>query len=223
MALKLWGRPTSARTQKAILALAELGMDYELILASGTMGTGGHVSKGHAPYGVVDTDAYRAMNPNGTVPTIDDDGFVLWESNAIVAYLGMAYDPALFYGNDTRTFASASRWMAWENNQLIPPMHALVMQLVRLPEAERDAAITDAANQKLIGELKIVEAQLGRTDYIAGDRWTMGDIPLAINLHRWHLFDMPGPEMPNLARYYAQVKARPAFEAIADPAMHLSG
>ena len=223
MALKLWGRSTSARTQKVLLALAELGMDYELIMASGTMGPGGHVSKGHAAYGVVDTDAYRAMNPNGTVPTIDDGGFVLWESNAIVEYLGMTYDPALFYGNDTQTFASASRWMAWDNNQLIPPMHELVMQLVRLPEAERDAAVTEAANRKLIGELEIVETQLGRTEFIADDRWTMGDIPLAINLHRWHLFDLPRPELPNLARYYAQVLARPAFQSVTDPAMHLSG
>ncbi|MGI9384128.1 MAG: glutathione S-transferase family protein, partial [Methyloligellaceae bacterium] len=158
MGLKLWGRPTSARTQKVLLALAELGIEYELILASATMGPGGHVSQGNAPYGVVDTDAYRAMNPNGTVPTIDDDGFVLWESNAIVQYLGMTYDPARFYGNDTRTFASASRWMAWENNQLIPPMHDLVMHLVRLPESERDAVNADAAQQKLIGEFAIVEA-----------------------------------------------------------------
>jgi glutathione S-transferase len=86
MTLKLWGRPTSGRTQKVLWTLAEIGLDFELILASGVMGPGGHISKGNDPYGIVDTSDYRAMNPNGRVPTIDDDGFVL---------LGIEFDRAL--------------------------------------------------------------------------------------------------------------------------------
>lgn len=138
--LRLWGRPTSARTQKVLWTLAEIGLDFELILASRTMGPGGHVSKGNKPYGIVDTPEYRAKNPNGRVPTIEDGGFVLWESNSIVRYLAMQYAPDLLYGGDVKTFASASRWVDWENNELLPPQHELVMQLVRLPQAERDPA-----------------------------------------------------------------------------------
>ena len=89
--LKIWGRPTSACTQKALWGLEETEIDYELILASGTMGPDGHVSKGGAAFGLVDTAEYRSMNPNGTVPTINDDGFTLWESNVIVRYLSMKY------------------------------------------------------------------------------------------------------------------------------------
>ena len=73
--LKIWGRPTSACTQKALWGLEETVIDYELTLASGTMGPDGHVSKGGAAFGIVDTPEYRAINPNGTVPTIDDEGF----------------------------------------------------------------------------------------------------------------------------------------------------
>ena len=82
--LRIWGRPTSICTQRVLWAAVEAGRDFELILASATMGENGHVSTGAAPFGVVDSAAYREMNPNGTIPTIDDDGFVLWESNAIV-------------------------------------------------------------------------------------------------------------------------------------------
>ena len=136
--LKLWGRPTSGRTQKVLWTLAEIGLPFELILASGVMGPGGHVSKGNRPFGIVDSAENRALNPNGRVPTIDDDGFVLWESNSIVRYLALQYAPDLLYGNDIKTFASASRWLDWENNELLPPQHEMVMHLIRLPEAERD-------------------------------------------------------------------------------------
>jgi glutathione S-transferase len=75
----------------------------------------------------------------------------------------------------------------------------------------------------LIKEFTIVEEQLGKTEYIAADRWTMGDIPMTIRCHRWHLLDVERPDMPNLTRYYKAIQARPAFQAIADPAMHLDG
>ena len=187
------------------------------------MGPTGSVAKGSKPFGVVDTPQYLAMNPNGTIPTIQDNGYVLWESNSIVQYLGMKYDPELFYGNDTKIYASAARWLMWENNQLIPPMHDLVMQLVRLPKEKRNQIETEKARKILIKELSIVNEQLSRTEYIAANRWTMGDIPITIRCHRWHLLEIERPEMHNLARYYEVVKARPSFNCIADPALHVNG
>src|SRR5262249_60373302 len=85
--IKVWGRPTSINTQRVRWALADSDIPHELILASATMGPNGHVSKGGAAFGIVNTAAYRAMNPNGTVPTIDDDGFILWETNAVLRWL----------------------------------------------------------------------------------------------------------------------------------------
>ena len=152
MALQLWGRPSSARTQKVMLALSELNLTYEFIKASATMGPKGSVSRGETPYGVVDTTEYLEKNPNGTIPTISDEGFVLWESNAIVQYLGMKYNPKLFYDANIETFASASRWMMWENNQLIPPMHDLAKHLYRLPENQRDENVVRTSKEKLFLE-----------------------------------------------------------------------
>ena len=222
--LKLWGRPTSARTLKVLWALAEIGIEFDFILASATMGPEGSVDKGNRPFGVVDTAEYRAINPNGTVPTIDDAGFTLWESNSIVRYLAMKYAPDLMYGGDIETFALASRWMDWENNELLHGQHTLVMQLIRLPENQRDPAEVEAARQDLIPKFRMIDDQLGRTRFIAGERFTMGDIPLGIRAHRWHLFGVERPPMANLARWYDEIRARPGFGAwIEDPANHLSG
>lgn len=223
MAIKLWGRPSSARTQKVLLALAELGLEFEFILASATMGPSGHVAKGNTSYGVVDTPEYLAMNPNGTIPTLDDDGYVLWESNAIVQYLGMTYDPDGFFQSDPKVFASASRWMLWENNELIAPMHNYVKHTIRFPEEQRDTKVVDAARSQLIKAWKIVDAQLGRTRHIAADAWTMGDIPMTIRVHRWNLLEVEAPNFPNITRYYDDVRKRAGFAAIADPEMHLAG
>jgi glutathione S-transferase len=222
--MKLWGRPSSGRTQKVLWTLAEIGIDFEFILASAEMGRGGHVSKGNKPFGVVDTPEYRAKNPNGRVPTIEDDGFVLWESNSIVRYLAMQYAPDLLYGSDIRTFASASRWLDWENNELLPPQHDMAMHVIRLPADQRDPLVLQKACKKFERALQIADDQLARTRFITSDRFTYGDIALGLRVHRWHVLGLAREVPPHIARWYAEIKARPAFNKwTADPAHHLEG
>lgn len=222
--IRLWGRPTSSRTQRVLWALTEIGLDFDFVLASGTMGAAGSVYKGGRPYGIVDTAEYRAMNPNGKIPTIDDNGFTLWESNTIVRYLAMKYAPEPMYGGSIETFALASRWMDWDNAELIPGQHELVMQLVRLPPEQRDAAATEAARQDQIAKFRMLDAQLGQTRFVAGEHFTMGDIPVGIHARRWFLYDIERPEMRNLERWFAELSQRPAFKAwVEDPAHHLAG
>jgi glutathione S-transferase len=223
MNIKLWGRPTSARTQKVMLALAELNLKHEYILASSTMGPTGAVAKGGSPFGVVTTPEYLAMNPTGTIPMLEDNGYILWESNAIVQYLGMKYNPTQFYNNDIETCNSAMRWMMWENNQLISPMHDLVVQLYRIPNKLRDNRLILKCKQKLIKEFKVIDAELGKTEYMTGDSWSMADIPITIRCHRFYLMEFLKPEMPNITRYYKNVKRRASFKSIEDPNYHING
>ena len=223
MAIKLYGRPTSARTQKVMLALAELRLEYDYVLASATMGPEGSVAKGGTPFGVVHTKTYYDINPTRTIPTLDDNGYILWESNAIVQYLGMRYNSRLFYGDDVYLCNSALRWMMWENNRLITPMHNIVEQRFRLPAHARNNELEIRSEKMLIDEFIIVENQLAKTRYIAGDCWSMGDIPISIRCHRFYLLDIPKPKMPNLESYYERIKKRVSFSVIADKSLHIGG
>ena len=223
MAIKLYGRPTSARTQKVMLALAELRLEYDYVLASATMGPEGSVAKGGNPFGVVHTKKYYDINPTRTIPTLDDNGYILWESNAIVQYLGMRYNSRLFYGDDVYLCNSALRWMMWENNRLITPMHNIVEQRFRLPAHARNNELEIRSEKMLIDEFTIVENQLAKTRYIAGDCWSMGDIPISIRCHRFYLLDIPKPKMPNLESYYERIKKRVSFSVIADKSLHIGG
>ena len=223
MAIMLYGRPTSARTQKVMLALAELGLEYDYVLASATMGPEGSVAKGGTPFGVVHTQKYYDINPTRTIPTLDDNGYILWESNAIVQYLGMRYNSRLFYGDDVYLCNSALRWMMWENNRLITPMHNIVEQRFRVPAHARNNELQIRSEKMLIDEFMIVENQLTKTRYIAGNTWSMGDIPISIRCHRFYLLDIPKPKMPNLESYYERIKKRVSFNVIADKSLHIGG
>jgi glutathione S-transferase len=187
------------------------------------MGPTGSVAKGGKPFGVVDTRKYLEMNPTRTIPTLDDNGYVLWESNAIVQYLGMQYNSRLFYGDDVYLCNSALRWMMWENNRLITPMHNIVEQRFRLPAHARNHDLQIRSEKMLIDEFMIVENQLTKTKYIVGDSLSMGDIPISIRCHRFHLLDIKKPKMPNLESYYQRIKKRASFNVIADESLHKSG
>jgi glutathione S-transferase len=222
--IKVWGRPTSINTQRVLWALADSDIPHELVLASATMGPKGHISKGGAAFGVVNTPAYRAMNPNGTVPTIDDDGFILWESNAILMWLALKRAPEVLSGGDPRRLARALQWMSWTNERLEPLLHTLVMELVRLPEAERDPAKVEKARVAILGPLGRLEAHLAGQSYVAGDRFTIGDIPTGAAVYRWLVFDLEQPDMPNIVAWQNRLSERKGFRAhVASPEFHLSG
>lgn len=222
--IRIWGRQTSICTQRALWALDEAGCGYDMTLASGTMGPDGHVSKGGQPFGIVDTPAYRAMNPNGTVPTIDDDGYVLWESNAIVIYVAAKYARERLFGDDARTLARSSQWMSWTNEHLEPLLHKLVMHLVRLPPAERSAGETKLAFDTILRPLAILEKELASRPFLAGDNFTIGDIPAGCAVHRWMLFAQSRPSLPNVEAWHRRISERPGFvRHVAPVENHLAG
>jgi glutathione S-transferase len=207
----MWGRPTSTNTQRVLWTLTEAEIPYELTLASATTGATGYVWQGHAPYGVVGAQAYRAMNPNGTIPTIDDGGFVLWESIAIVAWLARRYAPVRLYGGSEETFARALQWMIWTNHNLDPAMHTLVMHLERLPPEQRSAATVGAARQDAVRKLELMEAHLARSRWFAGDAFSIGDIPPGISIQRFFHFDLERPPLPRVEDWMARLGERDGF------------
>jgi glutathione S-transferase len=209
--LRLWGRPTSTNTQRVLWTLVEVELPYELILASATTGAQGYVWQGQTPFGIVDTAAYRSMNPNGTIPTISDGDFTLWESNAIVAYLARRYAPAKLFGSKEETFARALQWMSWANYKLDPPTHALIMHLERLPKNQRNAETVEASRKDVIRALGLMEAQLERSPYFAGADFSIGDVPLGISIQRFLHFKLERPPTPRVDSWLARLSEREGF------------
>jgi glutathione S-transferase len=210
MMLRIWGRPTSGCTQRSLWCLEEAGVPFQFTLASAIMGPNGHISKGGKPYGVVDTPEYLRMNPNGTVPTIDDDGYILWESNAILAYIALHKKPDL-YGNDHHMFGRAVAWGSWSNGHLDPPMTDMVLHHTRLADHLRDKQKAAQSMIDMAKQTKTLERELESKPYLAGDAFTIADISAAPAVYRWHLFDDNRAPSPNVDAWIARLSERPAF------------
>ncbi|MCG6875699.1 MAG: glutathione S-transferase [Betaproteobacteria bacterium] len=197
--LKIWGRTNSVNVKKALWCAEELGLAYERIEAG-------------REHGVVDTPEYRELNPNGLVPTIEDDGFVLWESHAIVRYLSAKHGAGALWPDDIRMRADADRWMDWTGTRLNPTMRTAFWGLVRTPLAERDAkAIAESVVRS--GELLVmVDAVLASRPYIAGEHFTMGDIPLGCHVYNWMMLRIERRPLAHLEAWYERLTKRPAFQ-----------
>ena len=220
--IRVWGRPNSICTQRVLWACVEADVGFELTLASGTMGPDGHVSTGAEPYGSVDAPWYRAMNPNGTVPVIDDGGFVLWESNAIVAWLGLKYGLGTLVDGSPETLGRAFTWMSWTNEHLEPPLHTLVMELRRLRQDLRTPGEIESAVRAIASALEILDAHLAGHAYVAGDRFSMGDIPAGAAAYRWQVFAQAGPDTPHVGAWLARLAEREGFRRhVGSPELHL--
>ena len=216
--LHIWGRPTSICTQRVLWACAEAGVPYELTLASATMGPDGHVSTGAEPFGSVGSDWYGELNPNHTVPTINDDGFVLWESNAIVIYIALRYGGGTLTDGLPQTTAHATAWMSWTNEHFEPPLHTLVMELSRLTRDLRTPGNAAAAVELMAPSLELLDAHLANQPYVASDRFTMGDIPTGAAARRWKVFAQPGPSTPHLDAWLERLGEREGFTRHVEPA-----
>ena len=152
------------------------------------------------------------MNPNGLVPTLEeDDGFLLWESNSIVRYLAVKHGGGRLAPGDLRQRALASQWMDWQLSVVGPAIFHAFWGLIRTPAEKRDMKQIAESQQKTTEAMKILEAQLGKTAYVAGDVFSMGDIPVGIMAHRFRLLVPDRPALNNLERCYAALAARPAF------------
>ncbi|TMJ90942.1 MAG: glutathione S-transferase family protein [Alphaproteobacteria bacterium] len=197
--LKIWGRNTSVNVQKVMWAVGELGLAHERMDVGGSFG-----KNNEAPY--------LAMNPNGLVPTLEEDGFVLWESNAIVRYLAAKYGAGTLEPADARARARANSWMDWQLTVAHPPLTPVFLGLVRTPPEKRDHAAIEAGKVKTIAAMKILDAQLATSPFVAGDTLSMGDIPVALMAYRFRRLVPERPPLEHLERWFAAIEQRPAFK-----------
>ena len=198
--LRVWGRVNSVNVKKVLWCLGELGLPFERIDAG-------------MEHGVVASPEYVAMNPNSRVPTIDDDGFVLWESNAIVRYLSLKYGLGTLCPVDIRERADSDRWMDWSTAQVAGTFRDVFWGIVRTPPEKRDAALIEKSRAATAKTLDIADRLLATRAFVAGDRLTMGDIPLGCYAHLWMSMPIERPAHPNLVAWHKRLLERPAFNA----------
>ncbi|PWT72129.1 MAG: glutathione S-transferase [Proteobacteria bacterium] len=199
--LKIWGRNNSVNVQKVLWVCEEMSVAYQRIDAGGS-------------FGVVNTPQYRAINPNGLVPTMEDGPFVLWESNAIVRYLTAKHSAGNLWPEDLKVRAEADKWMDWQIVMFWPTFRPLFWNLVRTPPDQRDSKAIEESQLQTAEILAYLDAHLKNRTYVAGDGFTIGDIPMGCAIWRWMSLPIERPVMPNLQRWFDGLRERPAYKSV---------
>lgn len=197
--LKILGRKNSGNVQKVLWVCDEIGLKFER-------------EDYGLQYGRNKEPEYLALNPNGTVPTIIDDGFVLWESNVIVRYLGDKYGRGKVAPETLEERALADQWMDWQQTVVLAAIGPVFQGIVRTKPENRDLAAIRVARDKLAKAMEILDGRLAKATYVAGPRFTVGDIPVGIMAYRWYTMDIERENFRHLRAWYERLCERPGFK-----------
>lgn len=198
--LKIWGRLSSVNVQKVVWAAGEVGQAFERIDVGG-------------PFGGLDTAEFRAMNPNGQIPVIEDGAFKLWESNTIVRYLAVRHGAATIAEEDPARRAEAERWMDWMLSELQPALAPVLWGVVRKVPGHTDPEVIAKGVKRAEELMAILEAQLADRPFLSGERFGVADITVGCGAHRWLNMPVERIERPAVQRWYQTLFARPAAQA----------
>ncbi len=199
--LKIWGRDTSINVQKVLWLVAELSLEHERVDVGGA-------------FGGLDTGEYRALNPNQRIPTIQDNGVTLWESNAIIRYLAGKYGSADLWSADLAARAVLDQWMDWMQTTLYPEFISVFWAMVRTPRKERDRAAVEATSTRLGQHYAILDQHLAKRDFVGGGAFTIADIPVGALCYRYYAIDISRPSLPNVEAWYARLQERKPYRKV---------
>jgi glutathione S-transferase len=197
--LKIYGVPRS-RAFRALWLAKELNLDYENIAVDFATGE-------------TRQPAYLAINPNGHVPAIDDDGFILWESMAINLYLAKKHGLGSLYPAALEDEARAWQWSLWGMTELERNVLTAMFNRAIYPEDKRDAAAADAAEQELQHPLGVLDGALSHSPYLIGDSFTVADLNVAAVLSWARPARIDFGAFPKAADWLSRCALRPAARA----------
>ena len=217
--MRLWGRKSSINVQKVLWCLAELslkeGIDFERIDAG-------------LQFGKVRTPEFLKLNPNGLVPTLEDKGLVLWESNTIMRYLASQYKQNNRFPTDIASQYGSEKWMDWQVGTMWPMLRPAFIGLTRVPEAERDHPAILKSYQDTSQLFSLLDQTLDSQKYCAGERFSLGDIVLALCVHRWILMNETFPkqtgsrlQLNNIDRWLDQIRSNTRFGLFAEKELNI--
>ena len=197
--LKIWGRLNSINVMKVMWCVEELGIEHQRVDAG-------------MKHGVVGEDFYAKLNPNRRVPTIEDDGLVLWESNVIVRYLSAKYGAGRLSPVDIGERALAEQWMDWQQTTIHPDINFIFWAVVRDLEANQDPEKLAAAGSRAARAWQLVDEHLADRDYLCGEHFSMADIPLGAAVWRWYNMKIERPALANVEAWQGRLEGRLGFQ-----------
>ncbi|QIL83237.1 glutathione S-transferase [Diaphorobacter sp. HDW4A] len=202
--LRLWGRTSSINVRKVIWTAQELDLAVQRTDAGGQ-------------FGLVREAEYLGHNPNGLVPLIEDeDGYRLWESNVIVRYLCARYAHGGLYPDDIKARFVAEQWMDWQQTTFNPAGRDAFIQLLRTPAEQRDDARIVQSVNATVPLLAMLEAHLAKNAYMTGEQFSMADIPIGCEIHRWFALPLQRPSMPHTERWFQSLVERTGARGVLD-------
>jgi glutathione S-transferase len=197
--LKVWGRRNSFNVQKVLWLVGELGLPYEHIPAGGS-------------FGRLDEPTFRALNPHGRIPVIQDGDLAVWESHAILRYLAARHSQGDLWRDDPAARAPVDGWLDWAQTALQPEfLNGIFWGYFRTPEAQRNWPAIRQSLERCAGYFRLLDTQLAARPFLLGDRLSLADIPIGTALYRYFELDIERPPLPNVAAWYERLQQRPAY------------
>lgn len=196
--IKIWGRRSAYNVQKVLWAIGELNLPYEHINAGGDAGN-------------LDQPEFLAMNPHGRIPVLMDEDVAIWESNSIIRYLCATHGQDRLWAELPPKRSLAERWMDWELATLQPDFLDLFWSFYRTPEDLRNQQNIQHSSERCQKHFTLLDAHLATQAFLAGDEFTMGDIPVATSLYRYFEMGVLTPEIPNVRRWYSELSQRQSY------------
>lgn len=201
--LHIIGRTSSGNVQKVLWACEELSLPYTREDLGG-------------PFGGNDSARYLQMNPNGLVPTVIDEGSVIWESNTILRYMACKYGADTLWEPDPALRTVGERWMDWQLAVLAPAMKPVFYGLVRTPPEKRDMVKIAEARDRLSTAMHLLNQGMPDSPFLGGERFTVADIAVGIFVHRWFALPIKREAFPRVGQWYARIGERAGFRKYVD-------
>ena len=201
--MKIWGRISSINVRKVVWAAQETGAEFTRTDAG-------------AAFGIVRTPEYLRLNPNALVPVLQDGDVTLWESNVIVRYLAARFPACGLLPATLAQRFEAEQWMDWQQTTSNPAGRNAFIQHIRTPADQRQPELIRQSVAAMEPLMALVDSHLATRRYVLGDQFSMADIPLGCEVHRWLALPQPHPHWPHLERWFAALCARPASRGALD-------
>ncbi|WP_034918478.1 MULTISPECIES: glutathione S-transferase [Erwinia] len=197
--LKILGRASSINVRKVLWACEELALPFQ------------REEWGEGQKSLQDP-TFKALNPNSLIPVLQEDDFILWESNAIIRYLANTRQAEWLYPQEPRARARVDQWLDWQATELNTSWRYAFMSLVRHSPAHQDARLLAAACKGWNQMMTLLNEQLARTGgFIAGEAFSLADIPIGLSVNRWFETPLDHADLPAVRAYYERLTVRKGY------------